>query len=198
VPANEGKVVKETEFMGYPLISLEKMKIAARIGYMSMNLYEPPAAAEWGRFNDRKISRQHVNALYNDFDRAVENCNESDCIDVALRPEWLENLGEVKKGIEGLTIDEVPLMDFTVKGESDMRKEKLIMLGGNHRREALKKHIDLLNGWIQNLEKKFKAMSGEDYERTRPLKVEIDEKKKEVDRKSRWAVRLYDIGECDI
>jgi len=198
VPANEGKVVKETEFMGYPLISLEKRKAAARIGYMSINLIEPPAAAEWGRFNDRKISKQHVNVLCNDFDRAVENCNETDCIDVALRPQWLENLGEVKKGIDGLTIDEVPLMDFTVKGEVDMGSEKLIMLGGNHQREALKKHIDVLNGWIQNLEKKLKAIPMDDFERRRTAKEEIAEKKKEVDRKSRWAVRLYDIGECDI
>ena len=104
----------------------------------------------------------------------------------------------MKKGIDGLTIDEVPLMDFTVKGEVDMGSEKLIMLGGNHRWEALKKHIDVLNGWIQNLEKKLKAIPMDDFERRRTAKEEIAEKKKEVDRKSRWAVRLYDIGECDI
>ena len=198
VSSTKGNVVKETEFMGYSLISLEKRKIAARIGYMSMNLYEPPAAAEWGRFNDRKISKQHVNVLYNDFDRVVDNCNETDCIEVALRPEWLENRDEMLKGLEGLTIEDVPLMDFTVKGEVDMGSEKLIMLGGNHRREALKKYVEKMRGEIQNQEKKMKAIRSDDFKGLRTAKGQIAKMKKDVDRMCRWAVRLYDLGECDI
>jgi hypothetical protein len=187
--------VKETEFMGFPLVSLEKKKVAARFGYMAINLYEPPSSATWGKYNDRKVSGNHVRTLVTDFKRTVENCNEMDCIEVALRPEWLSNGDKVLKTIEGLTIDDVPVMEFTVDGEAAMVAEKLTMLGGNHRRHALKKHIVWMDGRIENEEKRLKQTPSEEVETVHAIGGIIADLKRDRDRACRWAVRIFDVGE---
>ncbi len=138
---DEGSV-KETHFQGFTIKELDRRKAEARLGYLSMNLYHPPDAATWGRYNDRKINDAWVRELVNDFKRQLGNCTENDSIDVAIKPEWLKNSADVVKVIDGLSIGEVPVMEFNEDGLKAIKEYKIIMLGGNHRRAAVCMYVE--------------------------------------------------------
>ena len=89
-------VKRETHFGSMLVDELETMKANARIGYLSINLYDPPPEATWGVYNDRKINDSWVQHLYNDFQRRHDNCTEEDCLEVAIKPEWLEDRAQVR------------------------------------------------------------------------------------------------------
>src|SRR5260221_1557818 len=78
-------VKRETHFGSMLVDELETMKANARIGYLSINLYDPPPEATWGVYNDRKINDSWVQHLYNDFQRRHDNCTEEDCLEVESR-----------------------------------------------------------------------------------------------------------------
>jgi hypothetical protein len=84
-------VERETHFMSMTIAELEKRKAEVRVGFMCMNLYEPPPEATWGIYNDRKINETWVNDLVGYFKNRCDNCTDDDCIEIAIRPEWLKN-----------------------------------------------------------------------------------------------------------
>jgi len=90
------KVMKETHFGSALVDDLEKRKADARVGYLSINLYDPPPEATWGVYNDRKINDGWVESLFNDFRRRYDNCTEEDCLEVAIDPGWLKNRDQVR------------------------------------------------------------------------------------------------------
>lgn len=97
IPIQKVPVVRETEFMGLPLQEVEQIKAAGRVGFVSMNLYEPPAGATWGVYNDRKIKDAWVKRLYTDFHRSYDNCTEEDCLEVGIKLEWLKDRNAVRR-----------------------------------------------------------------------------------------------------
>jgi hypothetical protein len=201
---NEGpSVVPEEYFMGYKIEKLDQEKVDARIGYMAINLHDPPTHAVWGLHNDRKINDAWVKRLLQGFKTRYNNCSEKTCIEVVVRPEWLKNLDDVKMVIEGRGIKNVPLMEFTEEGEKAMAKEKLIMLGGNHRREAMRLYVTWLEEELESgtglLEKRRAAlgstMVGEGVREVEKLEEKVEKCKELLGGARLWAVQLYDRGE---
>jgi len=201
-------VIMETHFMGFKLNDLDYRKAEARIGYMAINLYDPPSYATWGKYNDRKIKEVWVDGLVGDFRQRYNNCSETTCIDVAIRPEWLKNLEDVRGVIDGRKIKTIPLLEFTEEGEKAMEEERLIMLGGNHRREAVGRYVDWLEREIKSgeavVKKKEEALGstfvGEAAREVEKLRDRLSIHKEVAEGARFWAVRLYDRGErtqCD-
>lgn len=192
--------VKETEFMGFQIKALNKRKAEAKIGYMAMNLYSPPKAATWGVYNDRKISDMWVQSLVKSFKGVLEHNYEKNCIEIAIRPEWLKNRDAVLTSIDGLGIEEMPHMEFTEEGEAAMAPDKLIVVGGNHRRQALRIYVDWLEARIANEEKLLEkaseaAPSDAAVDLSQPTPRELlAVMKEEKEQSCYWAVRMYDIG----
>ena len=121
---DEGSV-KETHFQGFTIKELDRRKAEARLGYLSINLYNPPAAATWGRYNDRKINDSWVRELVNDFKRQLGNCTENDSIDMVIKPEWLKNSDDVVKVI---CHDSPPCLVFNTRSASPVPSPLLIFL----------------------------------------------------------------------
>jgi hypothetical protein len=187
--------LKESNFMSMPMKELDRRKAAARVGFVSMDLYEPPSEATWGRYNDRKVNHMWVMQLVEDFKREYGNCSEKDSIELAIKPEWLKNLDEVPKAIDGLGIEEVPQMEFTEEGLAAISPDNLVMLGGNHRRKAVHIYVDWLKSQIQVEEKRLKTKESEGADGVRALSAKIKEMKEEMDLSCFWAVQIYDLGE---
>ena len=89
-------VIRETHYMTFLIDDLERLKAETRVGYLSMNLYEPPPEASWGVYNDRKIQEEWVEELFTDFQRRYDNCTEEDCLEIVIKPEWLKNRDRVR------------------------------------------------------------------------------------------------------
>jgi hypothetical protein len=189
-------VVPEKEFMGVNLNALEKVKSDAFVGYMAIDLYDPPPEATWGKFNDRIINKGWVTRLSMDFQRRYYNCIEDDSIEVAIRPSWLKNQDRILRRINGLRIGEVPVMEFTDEGKAAISPKNLIMLGGNHRRQAVRQHVEKLRADLEIHEKQIKD-KGKDI----PIaESNADEEMLEIEKEDAkwacyWSVRIYDRGE---
>jgi desulfoferrodoxin (superoxide reductase-like protein) len=102
---------------------------------------------------------------------------------------------QVMNFVDGKGIKNVPVMEFTEEGLKAIKPDNIIMLGGNHRREALHKYVK----WIElQLEKEEKAMelkqSDRDAEYER-LKERVRILKADREQYQYWVVRIYDVGE---
>ncbi len=196
-------VIRETHFQGYLINDLEYQKVDARMGYMAMNIYKPPEYARWGAYNDRKINTVWVKRLVADFQQRYNNCSEATCIEVAIRPEWLKKREDVRAVIDGRRIKTIPLLELSEAGEKAMKTEQLIMLGGNHRREAVQIYVEWLEREIQTVEAALKKKEegvgavfvGEGAEEVEKLKEKLKGQKEMSEGVRFWAVRLYDRGE---
>jgi hypothetical protein len=194
----EGEVIlQETHFMSYAINELERIKEESVVGYMAINLYNPPPEATWGHHNDRKISTTWVETMVNAFKQRCSNCNEESCIEIAIRPEWLENRDKILAKVNGMNIKDVPVMKFTEEGKAAISPDNLIMLGGNHRREALHAYVDWLQKQIQSDEQvlKGKGADGEAGKDIDVLKSRVKLMKEMAKESCFWAVKIYDRGE---
>lgn len=188
-------VVAETDFMSFPTKVLNQRKTNAQIGYLSMNLYDPPAEARWGVYNDRKINGGWVTYLVTDFKREYGNCMEDDSIEIAIKPEWIKNIDQVMQKIGGMSIKDLPEMEFSEEGQAAISPDKLVILGGNHRRAAVRQYVDDMEAEIEIEEKKLKMKGSEAVEETSALRARIGRMKAVASEARFWAVRLYDQGE---
>ena len=102
--------------MGYDITYLLSKKEAAKLGMMRMNLYDSPKEGKWGEYNDRVINDPWVKSLIEAYKDRLWNCTSDTALDIALKPEWLENRGSMMDKVDGKTIDEVPDMLFTEEG----------------------------------------------------------------------------------
>jgi len=188
--------LRETEFMGFDIKMLEKRAAQAFVGYLSMNVYEPPSAATWGLHNDRKIDDTWVTDLVTAFKKSVNQTSEKNVIEMAMRPQWLSNREAVLRTVNGLGIEEVPVMEFTEEGEAEMSPNGLIMLGGNHRRAAVRKYVDWLENQIVYEEKRLTLKpTTAPAEEVSSLRESIRLLKKEKEHAVLWVVKIYDLGE---
>ena len=198
-------MVVENTFQGFKLEDLRGYKEKAHIGYMSMKMYEPRPEATWGRYNDRVISKPWVATLVRHFGTNMDNCTTDDAIDMAVDLSWIQNIKAVLKTVNGKTIAKVPEIEFTSEGLKAIKPDNLIMLGGNHRRLAVKDFVDELKSQLEREKASLKAkegelsktdeFAGELTNEVQVLKQKVDVLEGRIKTSQHWVVRLFDKGE---
>jgi hypothetical protein len=193
-------------FNEFEITYLREMKRKAELGFLSMPLFEPPKAAHWGKFNDRALEDKAVNELLTHFSGNVDNCTESTSIDVVVRKGWLEEGLVFHDSIEGMRVEKLNKLAFSEDGEKAAATEKLWVLGGNHRRKAVKEYVESKQKARQAFSKqletatrttKNKTASGgpERVEDGEEIKEEMERIDVDIAKASQWAIRVYDRGE---
>jgi hypothetical protein len=170
-----------------PVKDCEKKAAGALLGYLAMNVLDPPKGTTWGNFNDRPVDEPTVRKLVTKYKTDLVNCDEKTAMWAGVKKSWVKNLGEAKKTEElaGMYIHELPLLVLTPEAEKAILKEKLWFFSGNHRRTALEKYVD---GLKKEAERTTVGTVPAEVDASHPMKEKID-------MSSRWAVKLYDRGE---
>ena len=165
-----------------------------------MNIYPPPPGAFWGEFNNRKLHEEWIDDLMKDFIRRIDNCADESAIDVAVKREWIENIGDTLETADGSRIHLLPEIKFTEQGMKEIQPRNLWVLSGNHRREAVLRYLDQLTGEnkalgdrVKTLESKSKP-SDENKKDLETLKDTIGKNNATISKAKKWTVRLYDRG----
>ena len=152
---NEDKV-----FDGFEVTELRARKKEVELGYLRMELCDPPAGAKWGEFNDRPVDEKVVKELVSAFHKHVDNCTEGTAIDVVVQAGWLENEAKLHSSVKGLGIWEVNALTFSKEGKRGIKAEVLLMLEGNHRCQGVKRYVKALKKKHKGIEKQQKAVRG--------------------------------------
>jgi hypothetical protein len=190
--------------MGFSYTELLKYKEDAFIGYLKMKIYDPPKEATWGRFNDRVVNEDWVAELVTKFRENFANCTTADAIDVSVRREWIQNSKDILLSVDGKEIKDVSEIEFTPEGLKAIAPDNLDMLGGNHRRLAVRIFVDGLKKQLevtmaahepkeQALEK-VQLFQGDPVDTIINLKAKIEELNARIENSLHWAIRLYDKG----
>jgi hypothetical protein len=195
-------------FNGYEITTLREKKRGAELGMLSMKLFEPPAGAHWGQFNDRPVDGKAVKELVSDFERLVDNCTDGTAIDIAVKKAWLDPGVVLHKTVEGMRIAEVHELKFTEAGQAAIAPDNLWILGGNHRREAVQVYVnekkrerDVAKKRLESHGGKSKSVGGggdEEGSATRELeelKAAVKKLEEAIAKASVWVVKVYDRGE---
>ncbi|KAH9025765.1 hypothetical protein EDB84DRAFT_1563963 [Lactarius hengduanensis] len=102
--------------------------------------------------------------------------------------------------VEGKNVKTVAKIEFTSQGKEEIGSDNLWILGGNHRRQALLRHLEgrqkVLDKLKNQLAKK-EGKGGEDDEEVEAMRKDVREKGEEISTNSLWAVRLYDRDKID-
>lgn len=110
--------------------------------------------------------------------------------------------------VNGYDIDDVPEIRFTSEGLEAIKEDNLWVLGGNHRRLAVHKYLQLLK---ENLDEQTKTLAGKRKEDMNggptgdgqvglhtdehlAMAAEIERKTEALFLKQKWTVRLYNRG----
>lgn len=110
--------------------------------------------------------------------------------------------------VNGYDIDDVPEIRFTAEGLEAIKEDNLWVLGGNHRRLALHKYLQLLK---ENLDEQSKTLAEKRREDMNggptgggqvgllmdehsAMAAEIERKTEALFMKQKWTVRLYNRG----
>ena len=201
---------EEKVFHGFELTELRAKKKEAELGYLRMALFDPPQEARWGKYNDRQVDEKAVKELVAAFQKNLDNCTEGTAIDIAVRPGWLEDRGKLHESVEGKRIGEVNALTFNEEGKNAIKKELLVVLGGNHRCHAVRNYVTSLKKEREGLKKEQQAATkkgktsggniedeggapqeeGEEDMTTLIMKLDED-----IETASQWVVRVYDRGE---
>ena len=188
----------------YTVTEVEGWAAAARLGYFAMDILNPPEGTIWGKFNDRPIDLPQIDKLVEDFSGRLMNSSEVFAMFVAVKKEWVKNLPQISKEVAGLTMDKLPLIEFTPEALEEIAKtEGLWMLSGNHRRRALTIHVQKLRVQLEELQERKRKLHLK--QREAGYDCILDAKEKRVDREiklvmdaivmdSRWLVRVFDRG----
>jgi hypothetical protein len=123
-------------YFDFDITQLRAKQQEAFMGYMSMDVVDPPVGAIWGYWNNRSVDPSFVESMAIDFVSKLESCVGVYAIPIAVRPHWLYE-GTILKHVDGKRLDEVPTIRFTDEGAEAIRDDQLWVLGGNHRRLAL-------------------------------------------------------------
>ncbi|KAI9445862.1 hypothetical protein H4582DRAFT_2052016, partial [Lactarius indigo] len=184
-----------TMFGGFEKAELREAKKEAEMGYMTMNLASPPGGAYWGRFNDRVVNEEWVKSLMEAYNLCLDNCLDGTAVDVAVKKSWIANASEMVGSVEGKSVKTVAQMEFTETGKEEIGKDNLWILGGNHRRQALLRHLEgrqkVLDKMKTQLSRK-EAKGGEEDEEVESMRKEVRSVEEKIATDSMWAVRLYD------
>jgi hypothetical protein len=202
------KVVDESKFCNFDMKELRGIQEEAFLGFVSMNVVDPPVGTYWGKFNNRVLNNSWVQKMLEKFIVNLDNTSNENSMDVALDPEWLENpKDQFVNSVTKLDIDAVPKLKFNQKGLQAIKKNNLWMLSGNHRRMALTAYVAQIDEDIATTKEAIKELTAgkttEDIKnldeesiamlRDSTKRVELLEQKRS---KSRfWTVKVYDRGE---
>lgn len=201
--------IDDNKYFGYDLTKLRKAKKDAWLEYMAMDIVDPPDGAVWGTFNNRLLDKNWVGTMCASFATNIDNCYDEYAIDVAVDPAWIVNIEDRWASVDGHDIHEVPLIEFNEIGALAIKDKNLWMLGGNHRRLALLKYIDILKDEIAAsmeavagvtkgmTDAQIKELGEGDVETIKQHEDRAKALQEVIDRSHLWAVRLYDRGECD-
>jgi hypothetical protein len=175
----------------------------AKIGYLALDVINPPLGTIWGRFNDRPLDQPQVEALVENYKSDLDNCSAATAMILAVKPEWLRNYQDRLPTVNGLTIDRVPLIELTPSGALAVEPDNLWVLSGNHRRRALQIHLEGMRTSLAETRAQAQGVRDKisesgismelDASRTR-LDEEVKQKEETISTTSRWAVELYNRG----
>ena len=178
--------------------------------YMSINLYEPPEFAVWGTFNDRVVSRGWVDKLQGLYENFIDSTAEESTIEVVLDPKWLTNEKEMVEKPEMLEIGDIPEMKFDPQYMEEIKKKEVWMMGGNHRRIALKEFLDektrqlekLRNEWDELRRGQQREVEGPQEREARAASMkekseEIAALEMRISKSTHWCVKVYSRGTLD-
>jgi hypothetical protein len=194
----------DNKFFGFDVVALRKSKMDAWIGYLAMDIIDPPDGAIWGKFNNRALDHNWIRSMTETFATRVDNCLDLCSMEVAVDPCWLIDSHSALKSVDGLTVDKVPVMKFTPQGEIAIKHNNLWMLGGNHRRLALIKYIKSLEEKVALSKEAIvttkddntdKDDSDPDFnKKLNELQDSVKELEDKIASSRMWTVKLYDRG----
>ena len=99
------------------------------------------------------MDEKAVKELVSAFHKHVDNCTEGTAIDVVVQAGWLEDQDKLHGSVEGLGILKVNVLTFSKKGKRGIKAKALLMLGGNHRCQAVKQYVKALKKKHERIEK---------------------------------------------
>ena len=207
-PANDhGENRDALECFGEERKHIERWTKKARMGYFAMDVMNPPEGTVWGQFNDRNVNEGQVTLLVEKFKTNVDNCTGTTAMRVAVKSVWVSNLGAALGDLMGMTIDQVPMLEFTPSAldeiADDEEKNDLWMLSGNHRRLALEKHLSVVEKGLASRRDTLEAVEKrihddgfiKEVEDQKILLVrDIEQREQSLTMASRWAVEVYNRG----
>jgi hypothetical protein len=208
-------------FFDYDITDLRAEEQKAFLGYMSMDVVDPPTGALWGKWNCRDLDPGFVNTLANDYMSRLDNCSEEHSMGIAVRQRWLQKGSDGKvpfwSYIKGKNIEEVPMITFNREGMEAIRGNELWVLEGNHRRLGLAKCIRNMEQELEDTKQKISEIKKGKYKA--PKDDENGESESEASKEvaapkalkaaeervaylekmikttsHKWAIRLYDRG----
>lgn len=203
-----GELQEGTEFGGFQKTELREKKKAAELGYLALNVVEPPKGTFWGHFNDRILDDKWVNDLGESFKTNLESCTDGTAMEVAIMKEWLTDscLNSMATSVDGKTIQSLQVMEFTEVGKLAILNNNLWMLGGNHRRTALGQFVANKRKELERMKKEISKMEAEakpgaqgpaeDEQGPDAAKKAANQVEEFIKVSSMWAVRVYDRGVC--
>jgi hypothetical protein len=190
--------VEGSKFSGIEKTTLREVTKAAELGYMSMNIYRPPTGARWGRFNDRLVDEGWVAELATNFASNLDHCTDGKAIQVAVKKKWLKAGSKPISTADGLTIKDVPVLEFSEESKPEVADDNIWCLGGNHRRKALAAYLDnKANECLRKraeMEKVLGSGEAEKEDIVGALRRDIERLEAEIATESHWVVRIYDRG----
>jgi hypothetical protein len=178
----------------------------AFMGYVSLNVVNPPPGAVWGTFNNRIVDTKWVDKMAESFDFHLDNCTDQNSMDITLDPDWLFDQSAFISVIEGLLMDDVPPLKFTKQGEVEIKNNNLWMLSGNHRRLALGQYVAKMKAEVESAKEIIRSLKegkteGEmakldDAAKNKLTQAEEIIKKvaPKILKSSMWSVRVYNRG----
>jgi hypothetical protein len=204
-PLEEG--FDEKRFFGFDIKYLRKTMEENVLGFMRLNIVNPPAGTYWGRFNNRTISHKWVDELYDSFAKSIDYCLEANTMDVALDPKWI-TIGKEKMmaRLGGLDIEDLPLIAFTWEGAEAIKNNNLWVLSGNHRCLAILKYVKHLNEELQHAKERMEEITGKKTEvelanmgenakqQLTAVRKHVEMIEEKIEQSSYWTVKVYDRG----
>ena len=204
-PENTGAGLDADEFFGFSLEKLRSMRTASCLGCLTLDILDPPAGTKWSHFNDRRVDQDWLRKLTDKFGgEKLDHCTDGTAMEIAVRPHWVANLKKALDKVDGKYIHQVDELELTPIGRQEIMQENLWVLGGNHRRLALKSHVAKLRVKLEQLKeedvhlraKTVKAGQVVGSTKAEALsKKALEDMEVNIKNSSKWAVRLYDRGE---
>jgi hypothetical protein len=205
---NSGALIDADLYFGIQIDIVRRKKELASLGKYNLDIVTPPNGARWGQFNDRRVDTAWVLKLFHEFQGVLDNCIDATTIDVVVKRRWVGNLpktfDERLQRVESVAKEKVPLVEFTPEGIVEMPVEGLWMMGGNHRREALKLYVEDLEKKLDDAKdqaSRFRKEGNDEGGDIIALSAEAEraqliaqEYEKKIARSRLWVVNLYDKG----
>jgi hypothetical protein len=122
---NTGEGINAGIIFRMPIKECKKKAAAASLGYLAMDVLNPPKGTIWGQFNDRKVDEESLKTLVEKYKQDFLNCDEDTAMWVGIKKSWVKNVGEAKKTEElvGMDIDELPMLELTLEGGLGFKRE---------------------------------------------------------------------------